>query len=531
MSTTQRRGAVYQSSNPNSQFFSASQSLRRGNRARHSDSLSPSYDNLDSSGSIQSDDRFIYNAIRVNTPNESHSRFYASLTHENPVHEPGLAVNMAMFVPTGSQDGPSPTGSPSKRRRPARIAKKLGHHSKMFSDQYAQTPRRFKPSLNGSIIKPSTSHRSLRKAVSLGANDDNSHRPRWSANMGAAVTPVQPRYPPPERTPTPPGLPSFGTPEAMRYSARFMARDNNTRLGRHAGHADERTSSYIDSLRRFFGLSPSASRISGLCVVGIGRAEDGTLVQGRFPYRQSGHGMSVARQLNEHPFHERFLPVASPAVVYPGCEGDVEAAYVKETSRRSNRLVQSLGDSSHGRLLFSPGSRLPSNPAPVTVRRPGQPRPSALLHLPHNLYGLDGSPRSAAPAVPVESSVLGIRALGDHHPPNPSRLQSVLTMAVRGGGDDEPNTGRSVFSDALSWVNPQTCLSCCLGSTDNEADESLDVVSSRDTYATARSQVLLVEPQNGPPDGDKRTGYHGLRSWVSSMYGVMFPNLVNPTVV
>ncbi|KAJ6089783.1 hypothetical protein N7467_004999 [Penicillium canescens] len=537
MSATQRRGAVYQSSNPNSQFFSASQSLRRGNRARHSDSLSPSYDNLDSSGSIQSDDRFIYNAIRVNTPNESHSRFYASLTHENPVHEPGLAVNMAMFVPSGSQDGPSPSGSPSKRRRPARIAKKLGHHSKMFSDQYVQTPRRFKPSLNGSTIKPTTSHRSLRKAVSLGANDDNSDRPRWPANMGAAVTPVQPRYPPPERTPTPPGLPSFGTPEAMRYSARFMTRDNNTRLGRHAGHADERTSSYIDSLRRFFGLSPSASRISGLSVVGIGRAEDGTLVQGRFPYRQSGHGMSVARQLNEHPFHERFLPVASPAVVYPGREADVEAAYVKEISRRSNRLVQPtnvqpLVDSSHGRLHLSPGSPLPSNPAPVTVRRPGQPRPSALLRLPHNLYGLDGSPRSAAPAVPVESSGVGIRALGDHHPSNPSRLQSVLTMAVRGGGDDEPNTGRSVRSNALSWVNPQTCLSCCLGGTDNEeADESLDVVSSRDTYTTARSQVLLVESQNEPPDGDKRTGYHGLRSWVSSMYGVMFPNLVNPTVV
>jgi hypothetical protein len=350
--------------------------------------------------------------------------------------------------------------------------------------------------------------------------------------MGAAVTPVQPRYPPPERPPTPPGLPSFGTPEAMRYSARFMARDNNTRLGRHAGYADERTSSYSDSLRRFFGLSPSASRTSGLSVVGIGRAEDGTLVQGRFPYRQSGHGMSVARQLNEHPFHERFLPVASPAIVYPGREADVEAAYVKETSRRSNRLVQPLVNSSHRRRLLSPGSPLPSNPAPVTVRRPGQPRPLALLHLPHNLYGLDGSPRSVASAVPAESSGLGTRAIGDHHPSNPSRLQSVLTMAVRGGGEDEPSTGMSACSNALSWVKPQSCLSCCLGGTDNEdADEPLDVVSSRDTYASARSQVSPVESQNGPPEGDKRTGFQGLQSWVSSLYGVMFPTLVNPTVV
>lgn len=515
MSPTQRRGAVHQSSNPNSQFFSASQSLRRGNRPRDSDSLSPSYDYLDSSGSIQSDDRAIYNAIRVNTPNESHSRFYASLTHENPVHEQGLAVIMAMFVPTGSQDGPSPSSGPFKRGRPLRIAKKLRNRSKMFSDQYVQTSRR-----------------SHRKAVSLGANDDNSHRPRWPANMGAAVTPVQPRYPPPERPPTPPGLPSFGTPEAMCYSARFMARGNNTRLGRHAGYADERTSSYSDSLRRFFGLSPSASCTSGLSVVGIGRAEDGTLVQGRFPYRQSGHGTSVARQLNDHPFHERFLPVASPAVVYPGGEADVEAAYVKETSRHSNRLVQPLVNNSHRRRLLSPGSPLPSNPAPVTVRRPGQPRPSALLHLPHNLYSLDGSPRSAASAVPVESSGLGTRAIGDHHPSNPSRLQSVLTMAVRGGGEDELSTDMSACSNALSWVKPQLCLSCCLGGTDNEdADEPLDVVSSRDTYATARSQVSPVESQNGPPDGDKRTGFRGLQSWVSSLYGVMFPTLVSPTVV
>ncbi|OQD87536.1 hypothetical protein PENANT_c005G00777 [Penicillium antarcticum] len=403
----------------------------------------------------------------------------------------------------------------------------------MLSEQYGQTPRRFKPSLNESTTqRASTSRRSHRKAVSLGANDNHSHRPRWPANMGVAVAPAQPRYPPPERSPTPPGLPSFGTPEAMCYSARFMARENSPRLGRDAGYGDERTSSYIDSLRRFFGLSPPTSRINQHSVVGIGRAEDGTLVQGRFPYRQSGHGMNVARQLNEHPFHERFLPVASPAAVYQGHEADVEAAYVKETSRRSSRPVQAR--SSHRRRLLSRGAPLPSDPPPLTIRRPGQPRPSALLRLPQNLYGLDGSPRSATSAVPVEISVLETRVIGDHQPSNPSHLQSVLIMAVRGGGDDEPNAGISTCSNALSWVKAQICQSCCLGSTDNEeANETLDVVSYRNTYATARSQVSPVEFQNEPepPEGDERTGFHGLQSWVSSLYGIMFPTLVNPAVV
>ncbi|KAJ5762311.1 uncharacterized protein N7511_005693 [Penicillium nucicola] len=534
MSAIQRRGAVYQSSGRNSQFFSASQNLRRGNRPRHSDSLSPSYDSLDSSGSMQSDDRSIYNAIRVNTPDESRTRFYASLVHENPVHEQGLAVNMAMFVPVGSQDGPSPLKDPTKQRIRTRIAKRAGHRSKVFSDQYMQASRRLKPSLNGSSPKRvSISHQSHRKAVSLGANGYNDcHRLRWPANMGLAVAPVQPRYPPPERSPTPPGLPSFGTPEAMCYAARYMARDNTPHLGRHAGYCDERSTSYSDSLRRFFGLSPSASRASQLSGTGIGRAEDGTLVQGRFPYRQSGHGMNIARQLNEHPFHERFLPVASPPAVYQGREADVEAAYVKQTSRRSNRFIQPR--SSHRSQRLPPGDYLPSNPPPVTIRRPGQPRPSAFLRLPPSLYGLDGSPRSATSAVPVESSVLGVRTTGDHQPSNPSNLQSVLTIAVRGGGGDEPNTATSVCSNALSWVQSQPCLSCCLGGPDNEeADQSLDVISSRDTYTTAHSQVSPVESHNEPEllVGDKRIGFQGLRSWISSLYGVMFPTLVNPAVV
>jgi hypothetical protein len=535
MSAVQRRGAVYQSSGRNSQFYSASQSLRQGYRHRNSDSLAPSYDVLDSSGSLQSDDRSIYNAIRVNTPSESHSRFYASQTHENPVHEQGLAVNMAMFVPTGSQDDHSPSRDPSKRESPARIAKRLGHRSKMFSEQHAQASRRFNPSMNRSTTtKPTSSYWSHRKAVSLGANDNNgSHRPRWPANMGAAVTPVQPRYPPPERSPTPPGLPSFGTPEAMCYSAQFTAQGNNPRLGRYTAYGDERTSWYSDSLRRFFGFSPSTPRTSALSVVGIGRAEDGTLVQGRFPYRQSGHGMNVARPLNGHPFHERFLPVAGDAAIYPGCEADSETAFVKDPPRGPSRLVQPLVSSSR-RQRLSAGGALPSNPPPVTIRRPGQPRPSALLNLPHSLYDLDGSPRRATSSVPIESSALGTRAIENHQPSSPSHLQSVLTMAVRGGRDDESNTCISVCSNALSWVKTQTCLSCCLGGSNNEQpDEPLDVVSSRDTYATARSEVSPLTSQSGsePPEGDKRSGFQRLQSWVSSLYSVMFPNLVNPAVV
>ncbi|CAI7574267.1 unnamed protein product [Penicillium glandicola] len=502
------RGRLDQSSNPHSQLFSASQSLRRGKHPRDSDSISP-YDNPESSESILSDERSIYNAVRVTTPNDSSPRFYASLVHETPVHEQGLA------------DDHIPTSVPARRGKRQRIAGKLGNHAKLLSDQYWQATHRPRLPLSGTTSVSDSCWSLHRKAVSLDANDTSIRRPIWPGSLGPAITTAQPRYPPPERTPTPPGLPSFGTSEAMCISVRFMVPGNGARSPANpqcdSPAGGQRGSSYGDTIRRFFGL-PSASQAGGISVAGIGRAEDGTLVQGRFPHRQSGHGMNIGRQLHEHPFHQRNLPIARHEATDISHDPYVEAAHAKDgLGLRPSRRVQPLASSPSRRHL-----PFPSNPAPAMVNRPPRQRATALLSLSRNLPGSDG------PVDSVDSLAQNTRATRDHVPPNPSRLHSVFTMAIRGGADEGPHVSAPVCPDVSSWVKTQTCIFCCPGSQE-EPDDSLGATSSRETYVTAQSQVSPAGSQNENSEGNTRL--HGLQAWTSSLYGVMFPTLVNPAAV
>ncbi|CAG8904901.1 unnamed protein product [Penicillium egyptiacum] len=506
---------IDQSSNAHSQSFSASQNLRRGKR-HDSDSIS-AYDNPDSSESVLSDERSIYNAIRVTTPSESSPRFYASFAHENPVHEQGLAVNLARFVSTDSQDDQTPIHVPARRGKRQRIVGKLGDHTKLLSDQCWQATHRSRRALSRTTSVPEPHRSSHRKAVSLG--EGSIRRPRWPGGLGPAVATVQPRYPPPQRTPTPPGLPSFGTSEAMTISQRFMIPDNGARSRANlqgGGPASGQPSSYGDTLRRLFGLPSSASQANGISVNGIGRAEDGTLVQGRFPHRQSGHGMHVGRPLQDHPFHQRNLPIAHHEAAGTSHDPYIEAAHTKGGLGGSpSRRVQPVTRSS--------SRPFPSNPAPAVVNRPPRPRATALLSLSHNLAASDG------PTVSAESSAQGTRATGDHLPPNPSRLHSAFTMAVCGGGADEgSHASTPVCPDILSWVKFHTCLCCCSGSHE-ESDDSLGVTSSRDTYVTAQSQVSPTASQN--ENSEENTRLHSFQEWISSLYGVMFPTLVSPAAV
>ncbi|KAF7516885.1 hypothetical protein PCG10_001715 [Penicillium crustosum] len=324
--------------------------------------------------------------------------------------------------------------------------------------------------------------------------------------------------------PTPPGLPSFGTSEAMSVSARFMIPDNvarpPTNLQGSGPAGGQRSSSYGDTLRRLFGLPPSVSH-GGLSVNGVGRAEDGTLVQGRFPHRQSGHGMNIGRPLHDHPFHQHNLPIARHEATDTSYDAYVEATQTKGGLGRSpNGHVQPLARPPRRRFPF------PSNPAPAVVNRLPRPRATALLSLPRNLTGSD------SPAYPVESSAQVTRTSGDHVPPNPSRLHSVLTMAGCGGGANEyPHARTPVCPDVLAWVKTQRCLfcCCCCSGSHEEPDDSLGATSSRDTYVTAQSQVSPARSQNENSEGNARL--HGFQGWISSLYGVTFPTLVNHAAV
>lgn len=138
--------------------------------------------------------------------------------------------------------------------------------------------------------------------------------------------PRRPSYPPPERAATPPGVPSFGSPEAINYFDPPQARSLWWRMDR----ATPRGSSPADAsvaqrtlaanlssstpraerphrFGRGFSLfsnnfarrSSTESRRASL-PAGVLRADDGTLVRGRFGGRVSGHGIS-SRGLESHP--------------------------------------------------------------------------------------------------------------------------------------------------------------------------------------------------------------------------------------
>jgi hypothetical protein len=435
---------------------------------------------------------------------------------------------MARFVPTNSQDLSPVHQVP---RKEPKTAGKLGGRTKMLSDQHWHTTHRPKPCNKATYSDPDRCPH--RKAVSLGAND-SSRGPSWPGAMPPAVTPVQPRYPPPERSPTPPGLPSFGSPEAMRYSARFLMRDNGTYSHTNVqGPGDsQRSSSYSEALRRFFGLPALAPRIDARSVSGIGRAEDGTMVQGRFPYRQSGHGTNVVRQLHDHPFHHR-LPVARHEAVNTGHDPSFEAARAKSARAGHPPSRSQYFNPPPRRRPLSPGGgfSFPSSPTSAVVAQPRQPRAVALSGLPRNL----SAPESLARAVDAEivsSSTQGSRDTAGHVPSS-CRLYSVLSAAhesdSNGVSNRIPHTRTAaVLSNLVSWVKSQPCPCCCLG--DEETDESLVVTSSHDTYTTARSQESPTTSQNDGGEGG-HSQFQRLQAWIASVYSVMFPTFVIPASV
>ena len=153
--------------------------------------------------------------------------------------------------------------------------------------------------------------------------------------------PLKPFRPPPERSPTPPGLPSFGSPEAIRLMALPGSRDASARnnqgipsqLSRVPANSREsglpqstpvlrsvdeprspKGKSVIRRIIRSCSRSSSeelgedeAPRVS-LPAGFMARADDGTYVRGRFGARSSGHGVGARTGqqcvgLEGHPFH------------------------------------------------------------------------------------------------------------------------------------------------------------------------------------------------------------------------------------
>ena len=168
----------------------------------------------------------------------------------------------------------------------------------------------------------------LTRQNSRSASSEGFQPTSWLNEVPSPVEPRLPVFPPPVRSPTPPGLPSFGSLEAMSYvsprrSRKGRKRDERSRCGvKRRGTRDDDNENYLfasffTGLGRILGLIPASDARSERLPPGIvARAEDGTYIRARFGHRQSGHGVGAGPAsvgLASHPFHRPSLPTATTA--------------------------------------------------------------------------------------------------------------------------------------------------------------------------------------------------------------------------
>ncbi|KAJ5280905.1 hypothetical protein N7478_006277 [Penicillium angulare] len=457
-------------------------------RIRDSTVPSTSLENPHSSESVYSDEKSIFNAIRVTTPNEeSHGHDYPyDMGH---IMERGLAANIAMLIPPeSSQDGGSTAQHRQNQNSRPRLDK-TAWRSQLLSEQDAHHKLQLGSAPLDKMHNQSSMSKSHRKAISLDACA--THRPypspRWLvSSIPAAVTSVQPKYPPPERVLTPPGLPSFNTPEAMYCSAQFMvghtaASQNQRGTNTSNGY---RSISYGGAIRRFLGLPSTNDSSANNGIVGIGRAPDGTIVQGRFLYRQSGHGTNQTRNMHDHPFHRSNLPTASSQPAPESIRNESERAREGEEPAKST-----IARSSHRKR----------NNTHLGLSLLGRPLTARIDELYHRAIA---GPSQRTYAQPVPDCMI-----------SPLQLPQAQYSFSQTQPDSQVQVGDGAlescgfrFSDLFGWLPIRIYLCCCAkgpspcfideNNEDDDSEGPLEAIVSRETYATARTRISGLDGGN-----------------------------------
>lgn len=240
----------------------------------------------------------------------------------------------------------------------------------------------------------------LRRSCRLSSSDWSFQDHLWFADGTSPAEPLYPIYFPPARCPTPPGLPSFGSPEAIRYRASYAA-VQSTRGPGNDDDLDDCTCCF-SGLRWLFGLSScTAPRLPALPTGAVARATDGTIVRGRFGTRNSGHGVGAgpgAISLLNHPFHRETLPLASIRDLKR-----IESANHAQGQRQRQRSVCCTNVAP-----ASPPLRVP--PRTSSIRSSTISRPSSNYPVPRRVHFVDGTtPNDDTYSVPVPSYI--------RHPP------------------------------------------------------------------------------------------------------------------
>lgn len=487
----------------------------------------------------------IYNAARASSDTEVGDQSFKSGNRPNERLDSDLAANMAMFVSLKSTLTPShepwpahcaddTAGNPKSLWRRMQL---LSNHC--FSDDNITTASRAARPNNS--VSNSDGSDQLRRRRTLSLNDvgDSTRERKWPGNQMSPVSPVLPRYPPPVRSPTPPGFPSFGTQEAICYSAQFLGRPASNQSAQQQsrnslnGRVPGRTGSYGETLRRFFGLSPSpAPQPNKPPTFNIGRAADGTAVQGRFPYRQSGHGMNVARRLEDHPFHRRTLLPAhyetantdgSPSSHRgPSCPAKDEHIAAANSSRSPDSRTNHLPDSqSH-----MPPGLLPSMPKQAVTARPRPVSPTSIFSLPRRLSQTIGASQSH----PAQHGAL---ARGDGSTsPDPHTTDGPSDSALTQSQPRIPETmqPRRLSIERLEedeeehrsfWETIRSCF-CCQQRDENDHGVSTALQPTSFAYTQEDSRInSSINNHNPPSENVAERHSPSSRSW-HRMHGVPF---------
>ncbi|PYH93014.1 hypothetical protein BO71DRAFT_382426 [Aspergillus ellipticus CBS 707.79] len=493
------------------------------------------------SESVMSEESSIFNAPRTNSGTEDAAQKFSPDNQTHASLDSRITANMAMFIPLTSE-----VSDPSQRldREPKYFTEQKTQASGWYP-QLALDSRVLSTDKGRAIVVASPpdepSKRSLfdalrfRKTASLNDADDAERTFKWPGNLDSPVSPALPSYPPPVRSPTPPGLPSFGTREAIYYSAQYPVRSatvsghiqqgipNSGRSPGRRGTHGTRAGSYGEALRRLLSFPSSAPSQPKRQTYTIARAEDGTAVQGRFPYRQSGHGMNLARRLEDHPFHRSEVLTARGDNVNVG--GYVALSAQTSGEHCDSKQIQPIEPSNPGadssmsrnRPRFALNSLLPV-PRPVITSIPQRPV-SANASLP--TYRVESFhtciSHSQSPGVP-SADTQGLERISES--PGAACFLAPTQSAPVSAALEECGlvNEQSPWLQPLRIVNSWFC--CCLG-VRNEQDACVySNTSSNDTYTTARTH-----PSNGnaaerprtdlPEEAVQRPGQWLLETWRS----------------
>ncbi|KAL1988739.1 hypothetical protein VTN96DRAFT_7623 [Rasamsonia emersonii] len=461
---------------------------------------------LDSSESIPSDHSSLYDAARASFALEDEDQTLSHGVKQDSEVRGGKAANARSLDSSAlspshlrSNGPPHPLETITEQQSSSTLRRSRSvsqaHESHAGSDSPSKEPRRSSFAAADRVRR--------RKNVSFDESGSDFGASNWQQGNYSPALPTQPVYPPPARSPTPPGLPSFGSIEALNYSSRFTIESSPTSQGRQRQRSPGSTDGFFrrrsqgGALRRFLGSLPPSGSSTTLPMHAIARADDGTAVRGRFPYRQSGHGVDLTRSLDRHPFHRSHLPVATP--IHPD-----------SVSRTGESRRSKSGDSHEGFRppVDSQVQTVGSSPSNPTAERPETAEPRTVTvtsgvgerplsssqhifeaHVPQGYNRVCPPSGNASRNTPVVPSV-GAEAL------NPVTLPVASPGMATTDGTSE-TTGDNHRKATSFWIGVWKNITdafCCVAEEEEEEDTTRALY--RDGNQASLSSTALAGPQS-----------------------------------